>query len=498
MQVVDWVAKQASLKPNKTALIDLGSGREVTYRELNDRVSRVASIIKSWQVTPGSRVAVLAHNSIEYLEWLYGCARAQTIMVCLNWRLSVDELTGVLGDATPKALVYGPEFAAQAETLGKMPGITATLSLDQAYEDALAEAEPGPANWGWRDEGEPWYLLYTSGSTGKPKGVIQTFGMCFLNAVNDMLGAGINSEDVFLSVLPFFHTGGLNLYCNPILMVGGTTYIMRQFDPGQTLDLIENKINVFFGVPAIYLFLSQHPRFPEVNLSKIRSWGAGGSPMPKAQLEEWLARGVHIGFGFGMTETGPTVFLTDPMLAERKIGTVGKPIGMMQCKIVDDSGAEVGPNTRGEVMVRGSGVTPGYWQMPEATAKAFTDGWLHTGDIGYYDDEGDFYIVDRVKDMFISGGENVYPAEVENVLAQMPEIAENGVIGVPDDKWVEVGKAIIALKPGATLTVDQVKAHCKAKLASYKVPKHIEFVPALPRNATGKIDKPRLRDQFGK
>lgn len=498
MQVVDWVAKQASLKPNKIALVDLGSGRQLTYKELDERVSRVAAIIQGWQVTPGSRIAVLAHNSIEYLEWLYGCARSQTIMVCLNWRLSVDELTGVLGDSNPKALVYGPEFAPQAEALVESAHIGASLSLDEAYEKALAAVQPGPANWGWRDEGEPWYLLYTSGSTGKPKGVIQTFGMCFLNAVNDMLGAGINSEDVFLSVLPFFHTGGLNLYANPMLMVGGTTYIMRQFDPEKTIDLIENTINVFFGVPAIYLFISQHPRFANANLSRIRTWGAGGSPMPLPQLEEWKSRGVHIGFGFGMTETGPTVFLTDPELTERKIGTVGKPIGMMQSKIVDDTGNEVGPFQRGEVMIRGSGVTPGYWQMPEATAKAFTDGWLHTGDIGYYDDDGDYFIVDRVKDMFISGGENVYPAEVENVLAQLPEVAENGVIGVPDPKWVEVGKAIIALKPGASLTEDQVKAHCKAKLAGYKVPKHIEFVPALPRNATGKIDKPRLREQFSK
>jgi fatty-acyl-CoA synthase len=230
----------------------------------------------------------------------------------------------------------------------------------------------------------------------------------------------------------------------------------------------------------------------------VRNWACGGAPIPKVLLEQYLAKGVTICFGFGMTETGPTVFLTDEDTARRKVGTVGKPVMYVEGKVVDSQTRQrLGANQRGELLLRGPGITPGYWNNPEATAKAFEDGWLCTGDIAYFDDDGDYYIVDRSKDMYISGGENVYPAEVENVIFQLEGVAEAAVIGVHDAKWGEVGKAIVALKPGALASADDVIAHCKARLAGFKAPKYVVFVPAVARNAAGKLDKPTLRRQFG-
>jgi fatty-acyl-CoA synthase len=504
--VPDWLVKQAHHFPEKVALTDLFSGRSVTFGELEARASRFAGFLRDeWKVKAGERVAVLAHNSAEYVEMLYGCGKVGVIMVCLNWRLSVDELRGIVSDAQPVAIVTGPEFEAAAAALADAFGLSRRMTLGAAregfagYETSLARAPGESIVMPWRDPTDTWYLLYTSGTTGKPKGVIQTYGMAFINAVNGMLAAGLRREDTLLSVLPFFHTGGLNLYMNPMIMCAGTTIIMRQFDVDKTMELLESGVTVMFGVPAIYLFLSQHPRFADADFSKVRSWACGGAPIPKSLLEHYLAKNVTICFGYGMTETGPTVFLTDEATARKKVGTVGKPVMYVETKVVDTAThRDLGARERGELLLRGPGITPGYWNNAKATGEALHDGWLWSGDIAYFDEDGDYYIVDRSKDMYISGGENVYPAEVENVIFQLEGVAEAAVIGVADDKWGEVGKAIIALKPGVALTSADVVAHCKARLAGFKVPKHVEFVPLLPRNAAGKVEKPRLREHYGK
>ena len=505
MHVPDWLAKNAAQFPDKLALVDLHGGRRLSYAELDQRASRFAELARDrWRLRPGERIALLAHNSAEYVEILYGCAKAQLLLVCLNWRLTVDELSGVLADAQAQAIVYGEEFAAQGSALAERYKLPQRLVLGAAragadsYEAALAASSGAGITWSWRGFDEPWYLLYTSGATGKPKGVLQTYGMTFYNAVNGMLAAGLRREDTLLSLLPYFHTGGLNLYMNPLVMCGGTTVIMRQFDPDQTMRLLQGEVTVMFGVPAIYLFLSQHKDFAAADFSGVRNWACGGAPIPKSLLEQYLAKGVTICFGFGMTETGPTVFLTDEATARKKVGTVGKPVMYVEARLVDSATRQtLGANQRGELLLRGPGLTPGYWNNPEASSKAYEDGWLCTGDIAYRDEDGDYYIVDRSKDMYISGGENVYPAEVENVIFQMPGVAEVAVIGVADAKWGEVGRAIVSLKPEQTLTAEEIVAYCKSKLAGYKVPKHVSFVPALPRNAAGKVEKPRLRQEFG-
>jgi fatty-acyl-CoA synthase len=505
MLIPDWLVKHAAQFPQQVALVDLHSARSVTYAQLNERASRFAEFMRErWQIKPGDRVAVLAHSSSDYVEMLYGCGKLGAIMVCLNWRLALPELTGIAADAEPAALVWGEEFyqigiaLADACKLTRRMVTGAPRDKVDGYEAALAAVSGATVEMPWRAHDEVWYLLYTAGTTGRPKGVPQTWGMAFTNAVNGMLATGLRREDRMLSVLPYFHTGGLNLYMNPTIMCGGTTLIMRQFDVDKTMELLESDATVMFGVPAIYLFLSQHPRFASADFSRVRNWACGGAPIPKVLLEQYLAKGVTICFGFGMTETGPTVFLTDEDTARRKVGTVGKPVMYVEGKVVDSQTRRpLGANQRGELLLRGPGITPGYWNKPEATAKAFEDGWLCTGDIAYFDDDGDYYIVDRSKDMYISGGENVYPAEVENVIFQLDGVAEAAVIGVHDAKWGEVGKAIVALKPGAQVAAEDVVAHCKARLAGFKAPKYVVFVPAVARNAAGKLDKPTLRRQFG-
>jgi fatty-acyl-CoA synthase len=304
---------------------------------------------------------------------------------------------------------------------------------------------------------------------------------------------------VLLTVLPLFHTGGLNCYANPVLHAGGTVLIMRAFDPGLALQLIDDPargINQFFGVPSIYQFMAQHPAFATSDFSRLVIGGVGGAPMPVPLLKVWEERGVALQQGYGMTETSPAVLTLDREDAARKAGSSGKPVLHTEVRIVRPDGADADVGELGELWVKGPNVTPGYWNRPETNASSFTDGWLHTGDAARVDEEGFYYIVDRWKDMYISGGENVYPAEVESVLHQLNAIAEAAIIGVPNEQWGEVGMAIVAVKPGHTLTPAEIHAHCAANLARFKWPRLIEFVDALPRNATGKIHKPTLRKTF--
>lgn len=502
MYTFDWLAKQADLRPDKTALIDEATGRRFTYAAFHERAGRFAAVVRQeWRLQPGDRVALLAHNSSDYFEILWGCAKAGVILVCLNWRLAVPELEFIMRDADPVALIYDPPFAAVAAELAETLGLERVMALgDEAgigrlvYESALAQAGH-PIVMPATPLDTPWYILYTSGTTGRAKGVIQTHGMVLYNALNIGLAIDLTADDVTLNLLPCFHTGGLNLYANPTFHVGGTAIIQRTFEPATTLRLLAEEATAFFGVPAVYLFLSQHPDFTTTHFAQMRSWGCGGAPMPHSLLETYAQQGIVIRQGFGMTETGPTVFMVDEAHALSKLGSVGKPQMYVAVRIVDQNGRDLPAGQPGELLIQGPGVTPGYWQRPETTAETIVDGWLHTGDVAVCDEDGYYTIVDRWKDMFISGGENVYPAEVENVIFRLEGVAEVAVIGVPDETWGEVGRAIVVLKPGYTLTEAEVLHFCSRHLARYKVPKSAVFVPSLPRNAAGKVLKHQLRRQ---
>jgi fatty-acyl-CoA synthase len=508
MYTFDWLAKQADMRPDKIALIDAATDRRFTYAEFHGRASRFAEFLRDeWRIRPGERVALLANNSSDYFEILWGCAKAGAILVCLNWRLAVPELEETMRDSSPVALIYDLPFAGSAAALRERLGLDRMMALapqtqtpegEWAYEAALAHASGKPIVMPPRNLDEVWHILYTGGTTGRSKGVLQTYGMVFYNAVNMGLKIDLTSQDTTLNLLPCFHTGGLNLLTTPTFHVGGTAIIQRSFEPAETLRLLSTQATAFFGVAAIYLFLSQHADFDRTDLSRVRSWSAGGAPIPTSLLQLYRNRGIDIRFGFGMTETGPTVFLVDPGYPASKLGSVGKPCLHVEVRVVDALDRDLPAGERGELLIKGPGVTPGYWQMPEVTARTIVDGWLHTGDVALRDADGYYYIVDRLKDMYISGGENVYPAEVENVIYQLPQVAETAVIGVPDETWGEVGRALVAVRSGQTLTEAEVIEHCRANLGRYKVPRSVAFVKALPRNAAGKVVKGDLRALYGK
>jgi len=497
----DWIAHFGRRTPDKIAAVDLASERRFTYRQFDARISHLAThLAHHLKVARGDRVAVLALNTTDTLEVQFACGRLGAVFLPLNTRLTVPELEFIVGDAAPKVMVHDNDLAETALTVAKSCNVEHALRLgpNASYEAAISAAKPLQA-------AEPVTLddistiMYTSGTTGQPKGAIITHGMTFWNCVNLGGPAYITPSSVLLTVLPLFHTGGLNCYTNPVLHAGGTVLIMRAFDPGLTLKLISDPaqgINVFFGVPSIYQFMAQHPDFARSDFSRLIIGGVGGAPMPLPLLEVWEGRGVALQQGYGMTETSPAVLALDREDAARKAGSAGKPVLHTEVRVVRPDGTDVAVGELGELWVKGPNVTPGYWNRPDANQSSFTDGWLHTGDATRIDEEGFYYIVDRWKDMYISGGENVYPAEVENVLHQITAIAEAAVIGTPDPQWGEVGMAIIALKAGRSLTEADIHAHCAGNLARFKCPRVIRFVDALPRNATGKIHKPTLRKNF--
>lgn len=494
----DWITHHAGRRPGTLAIHDLQTGRKLTYRELDQRTGQLTAALAARGIGKGDRVALLAPNCPEYFELQFACGRLGAIMLPLNWRLTVPELEYILGDSTPKLLVYDRSFAGQAEALSKNRLEIDPERPDSAYERALtaAGAPPAPVPLTHDDIG---MVMYTSGTTGHPKGAIITHGMVFWNCVNLGIPALITPETVQLVVLPLFHTGGLNCYANPVLHAGGTILIMRTFDPGQALDAIADPalgITHFFAVPAPYQFMMQHPKFQSADLSRLRVAGVGGAPCALSILETWTGRGVPLVQGWGMTETSPAGTMLDAADAIRKLGSAGKAMMHTAIRIVDDEGRDVAPDSIGELLIKGPNITPGYWNKPEATESAFTDGWLHTGDAARQDEEGFIYIVDRWKDMYISGGENVYPAEVENVLFQLPQVADAAIIGVPNERWGEVGMAIIVRKPDQPLVEADVIQHCLGRLAKFKVPQSVTFVDVLPRNATGKVLKRELRTQF--
>jgi len=460
-----WIADRARNTPERVA-IDY-DGQLVTYRELDEGSDAFAAAFAHLQ--RGDRVATLTGNSPEHVMVFFACAKLGLILVPLSWRLSVPELRYQLDDAEPAVFLVEDAYEHLAAATG------------WAFERLGPGPVRGQAPSIRVEDADPLLLIYTSGTTGKPKGALLSHANCFWTNIGFDLATGVHGDDVVLQLLPQFHCGGWNVH--PLLswLKGARVVLERQFDAERVLGLIEEKrVTTMMGVPAIYLFLAQHPRFAGADLSSLERAVVGGAPMPEALLETWAARGTAIVQGYGLTEAAPNVLCLPPEDAVRKLGYAGKPYPFVDVRLSAEQ----------ELQVRGPNVFPGYWRNPEATAEAFTaDGWLRTGDIAECDDEGFYRIKGRLKDMYISGGENVYPAEVEAVLHEHPQVVDAAVVGVADAQWGEVGVAFVVADG---VSDDELLEWCRARLARFKVPKSVRFVAEVPRNSLGKIQKQGL------
>ncbi len=499
-----WLTRREVLSPDKEAVVD--GPRRLTYRQLNRRVNRLARVIAAQGCGYGDRVAILAYNGSPYVEVIMAAAKLGLILVPLNWRLTAAELAFQVADSGAALLIFDPDLAALADDLCRSSEIRRTLVLGPENEpgtgapgcEALmaghSDAEPQPEKAPGADT--PHIIMYTAGTTGKPKGAVLSQGAAFWNTLN-LEALDFTSRDRDLLVLPMFHIGGIGLFTLPMLYHGATVVIMRTFDPADCLRLLaQERISLFFGVPAIFQILIQHPDFRPAAFAGVRLVMSGGAPLPVSLVRQYHEAGIVLQQGFGMSEAAPSIATLPKELAITKAGSIGRAVFHLEARIVDDALKTMPAGEVGELVMRGPNLMQGYWNRPEASEEAFRGGWFHSGDLAYMDEDGDLFIVDRKKDMFISGGENVYPAEVENAIFELPQVSEAAVIGVKDAKWGEVGKAVVVLKANHQLTVETLMDHLKGRLAKYKIPRSVEFIEALPRNAAGKVLKTRLREQF--
>ena len=490
--MIDSVATHARSQPDAPALADLESGRRWTYRALDAAVDAgAARLVAKLGPASGERVAVLARNCAEMLILHLACIRAGAIFVPLNWRLAEAELAVLVADAAPRLLFHDMEFIATAD------GVCGDASL--ALFGALEGDGRPPAN-ARRAWDEPATLLYTSGTSGQPKGVVLTEANAFFGCINFVLGNRVGRTSVFLCDMPLFHTAGLFAAARVPLLGGGSVLISKGFDAEKTLARLGDPalaITHYFSVPQMAQRLWDEPGFDPAKLRHLAIWATGGAPNPAAQIARFVRAGINMSNGFGMSETGSNygMPMDDPERVIAKGGSCGLPYAFVETMIADEQGEALPAGETGELWLAGPSVTPGYWNRPEENERAFAGKWFRTGDAASVDAEGFLTIVDRRKDMYISGGENVYPAEVEAALAELAEIAEAAVIGVPDARWGEVGRAYLILRDGHALDAAQVLDHCAARLARFKVPASVVIAADIPRTASGKILKHVLRER---
>ena len=498
----DWIGRWGRSSPEKEALVDVIQNRRYTYGQLADDVYRMANFLhQELGISFGDRVACLSFNRAEYITLFLALSRLGAILVPLNFRLAPAEFIYFLEDATPQAIFFDQahqqlveDFKRKVElkhyvcfdedeTVGQaLPNAWPLLTTDQP-----SEIEIGPE--------APQLIIYTSGTTGLPKGVILTHGMLTWNAINTNLGWDLRSGDKTILHAAMFYTAGWNVFTLPLFYCRGVNILIPSFDADLILDLIESEgVTVFFGVPTMFQMLIDSEKFPTTDFSKVRFMVSGGSPLPQDILEIFKSqKAIRIWEGYGLTEAGPNNFL-----ANGKLGTVGHPMPHVDVKIVDANGNEVPTGEEGELLLRGPHICAGYWNKPEASDEAFSEGWFKTGDFGRMDADGHFSIVGRLKDMIISGGANIYPAEIERAIETHPAVAGVAVIGVPDDKWGEVGKAIVELHSGSTLGYEDLREYLSERLGKFKIPKYMAAVDELPRTAaSGKVQKFMLKDEHG-
>jgi fatty-acyl-CoA synthase len=505
MYVGDYLGKRALYSPDDLAIVDAGKvpHRAFTYSELNNRANRLANWLADGAgIQKGDRVAILAHNGVEYLDTFFACGKLGAIMVALNWRLHYRELLTLIEKTAPKVLIYSDEFKDAVQQIDlEDTSIVHCVHLEgrgipgsRDFEKTLSDSVLRPVLTETVTEEEIACLIFTGGTTGTPKAAQVSHRMIAWNTLNTIIH-DLHHGDITVNTFPLFHSGGLLVYTLPLLILGGTVVLTRRFDSEQVLELLQDyAATVYCGVPTTYQMMTQAENWQDADLSNLRFCTSGGAPLPVKLVEQFREeKGVQFKQGFGMTEFGPGMFALAPEDAIRKAGSIGRPNFFVDARVVDENNHPVEPGVVGELVLRGPSRSSGYFNDPDSTAEAIdSEGWFHTGDLAVHDEGQYYFIVDRKKDMFISGGENVYPAEIEAVLYQHPAVELCAVVGVPHEKWGEVGKAFVVAKAASDVTVETLMAHLHHQLAGYKVPKSIEFVDSLPISAAGKILKREL------
>ena len=507
MNIGDWITRWAERRPDKTAVVF--EETPLSYKKVNERVNRAARLLLRMGVKKGDRVGLLLYNCNQYLELFFALSKIGGILVPLNYRLMPRELDYILNDSGCETLVFDMEFVDRIEALkGRVPikegrfirmGGTESPGSDRypEYEALIGpEAALEPETAEPVGDGDVHIIMYTSGTTGFPKGAMLSHRKTFFNCLNADIYYGLTPDDVLLVARALLHSGGLLVESAPMLYKGGTLIMKRRFRPEDILKAIQKyKVTILEAPATTFKFMLEQTDISKYDLSSVRSYYTGGERVPPSLLRTYCERGIVICQTYGQTETSTVTWLPRAE-AVRKLGSVGVPVFHADVRIVDKEGRQVKPGEVGEITVSGPTVMNGYWGKPDLTKETIKDGWLHTGDLARFDEEGYMYVVDREKDMFISGGENVYPAEIEKLYLENPKISQVAVIGIPDEKWGEAGLAFIALNPGETMTEQEAIDTCSGKLAKYKIPRQIRFVEALPMTATEKVMRVKLRQDY--
>jgi fatty-acyl-CoA synthase len=499
-----WLTRRLEKSGPKTAVVY--GERALTYAELHDRTHRLAGALSAHGVRPGDRVAVLGENSPEFLQVLFAAGALGAVLVPLNTRLAAPEIRYQLEDAGVSVLIHDAALTGLAEPAARgLPRLTRwVVAVETAGEETAGEV---PTLASVADAAQPWtqdvpvalddlaLILYTSGTTGRPKGACLTHGNFTWNCFNVLVDYDLASTDVSLMISPMFHVASLGMGVLPALLKGATLVLESKFEPGRVLQLVEqHRVTSLSGVPTTFQLLCEHPAWDSADLSSLTKLSCGGSAVPLRVLEAYESRGLAFTMNYGMTETAPGATHLPAAKSREKAGSSGLPHFFTDVRIADPAGAPVGQGEQGEILVSGPNVITEYWNRPDA-AGSFEGEWFHSGDMGYLDEDGYLFVSDRIKDMIISGGENIYPAEVEAAILELPAVAAVAVIGVADEKWGEVPHAVVVPREGHELTAEQVQEHLAGRLARYKIPKTLSLVAEMPRTASGKIRKNVLREQ---
>lgn len=513
MYIGNYLARRELYSPDRLAVVDAGKepAWRLTFRQMNQRANRLANWLRDTAATgKGDRVAILARDGVEHLDTFYACGKLGAIHTPLNWRLHWRELVALIEKTRPNVLIYSDEFKTAVQEIaqalaGNECAVAHYLHIEgngipdsMHFETTLQAAASTPVICETLEMEDTACLLFTGGTTGLPKAAMISHRMIAWNVLNTVIH-DVTHNDIYLNVFPLFHAGGLFAYLSSQIVFGNTTILTRQFDPAQVLRLIEQEqVTIFAAVPTMYQMLTQAANWETADLGSLRFCTSGGASLPVPLVEQYTReKGIRFKQGFGMTEFGPGLFALAPEDAIRKAGSIGRPNFFVDVRVVDDQNRPLGPNQPGELLLKGPSGCSGYYNDPAASAAVLDDeGWFHTGDLVTYDQEGYFFVKDRVKDMFISGGENIYPAEIEAVLYRHPAVQMCAVVGVPDERWGEAGMACVVLKPEAVVTESELLDFLQSHLARYKVPKGVVFLDALPISGAGKILKRELRDQL--